>query len=151
MKILTSEEIAALVDKCVDKAKQSHEFSFDLTAKSVTELEGTGKVDFSGKEFEWGQRTILSPKRMTPGDPFGWWKLTNGEYILRLNEAINLPPNCVGIILPLDRITQNGAHHAPLVVTKSTPFVEILLQVGHVGIEIKENARISAMTIYQLG
>ncbi|MBN2092011.1 hypothetical protein JW964_20505, partial [candidate division KSB1 bacterium] len=104
MKILTAEEIAALVEKSVDNEKQGHDFSYDLTAKSVTELEGTGKVDFSGKEFEWGQRTILSPKRMTPGDPFGWWKLASGEYILRLNEAINLPPNCMGIILPLDRI-----------------------------------------------
>jgi len=149
MKILTGKSVAEMLEKCISKEIQTHSFTFDLTAKSITQLEGVGKVDFSGDEFEWGQRTILSPKRMAPGEQYGWWKLGPGEYIVRLNEAINLPPKTIGIVLPLDRLTQNGADHAPLVITSSQQFLEILLQVGHVGIEIKENARISSLSAYQ--
>ena len=149
MKILTGKAIAEFIERSIDKQKQTNTFAFELTAKSITQLEGVGKVDFGGNEFEWGQRSILSPKRFLPNDEYGWWKLTHGEYIVRFNEAIKLPPNTMGYILPLDRIAQNGAHHAPLLIQSAMEHVEILFQVGQIGIELKENARISMVMVFE--
>lgn len=149
MILLTGEQIAGFLTKYIDKEKQMGKFSFDLTVKSITQLEGVGRVDFGGSEFEWGQRSILSPKRIGPGDDFGWWKLSKGEYIVRLNEAVNLPENTVVTILPHDRIAQNGAQHAPALLQSSQEHIEILLQVGCLGIEIKENARVSYLVASQ--
>jgi deoxycytidine triphosphate deaminase len=150
MTILDGLSIAAFLDKYIDKEKQSGPHSFDLTAKSITQLEGIGRVDFSGKEFEWGQRSIISPKSFKPGESLGWWKLPQGEYIVRFNEAITLPDNSVAIVYPHDRISQNGAHHIPINIQSSTAFIEVLLVVGRQGIEIKENARISYVMVFQL-
>ena len=149
MKILDGNLIVELLDKYVDQEKQTGAFSFDLTIRSITQLEGVGRVDFSGKEFEWGQRSILSPKSFNPGDNHGWWRLAQGEYVIRFNEALTLPENCIAVIHPLDRIAQNGAHHAPAFIQSSAPYLEVLLAVGRQGIEIKENARVSSLMIFQ--
>ena len=150
MQILKGETIAGFVEKIIDKNRQIGPYSVDLTVKSITQLEGVGRVDFSGKEFAWGQRTILSPKQIMPSDEFGWWRLASGEYVVRLNEALNLPPSTLAIVLPHERIAQNGADHSALFIQTPMQHIEVLLQVGKVGIEIKENARISYMMAFNL-
>lgn len=145
MNILTGEAIADFMERYIDKEKQTSAYSFELTVKSITQIEGIGRVDFSGKEFQWGQRTVLSPKRFIPNDEHGWWRLSQGEYVIRFNEAVNLPANTMAYVLPHDRISQNGAHHAPLLLQGPTQYVEVLFHAGQIGIEIKENARISLL------
>jgi deoxycytidine triphosphate deaminase len=150
MKSVTGNTIAEFLEKFVDKSKQIRENSVELTIKSITQLEGIGKIDFVGNEFQWAQRTVLSPRRINPGDESGWWTLTAGDYIVRLNEVIQLPPNHLAIILPQDRIIQNGAYHAPVIIQTAVPYVEVLLQVGRAGLEVKENARFSQVIVFQL-
>jgi deoxycytidine triphosphate deaminase len=150
MNILKGEVIAGFVGKLITQDKQVGPYSVDLTVKSISQLDGVGRVDFSGKEFAWGQRTILSPKQVQPADELGWWRLPEGEYIVRFNEALNLPPGTMAIILPHERISQNGAYHSALLIHTPLPHAEVLLQVGKVGIEIKENARISYLLAFGL-
>ncbi|MCI0514483.1 hypothetical protein L0128_14810 [candidate division KSB1 bacterium] len=150
MKSVTGNTIAEFLEKFVDKSKQIRENSVELTVKSITQLERSGKIDFVGNEFQWAQRTVLSPRRIQPNDEAGWWKLTAGDYIVRLNEAIKLPPNHLALIMPQDRIVQNGAYHAPIIIQTEVPYVEVLLQVGRAGIEVKENARFSQVIVFQL-
>lgn len=150
MKMITGTEVSGFLKNVIAKEIQEQEFSFDLTVRSITQLEGHGKVDFSGKEFEWGQRTVLSPKRVAPDDSHGWWKLQRGQYIVRLNESISLPAGHIAIVVPHERIVQNGAYHPMLLVQDSTEHAEVLLSVSDAGIEIKENARISSLVTFQI-
>lgn len=142
--------MSEFLDSVINKEIQVHEFSVDLTAKSITQLEGVGKVDFGGKEFQWGQRTVMSPKRINPEDSYGWWRLPAGEYIVRLNESISLPSGYIAMVLPHERIVQNGCHHPAILLENSAQYIEILLNVSNVGIKIKENARISYVTAFQI-
>jgi len=150
MKLITGKQISEFLESVINKEVQEHEFCFDLTAKSITQLEGVGKVDFGGKEFEWGQRTVMSPKRIAPDDSYGWWKLSAGEYIIRLNESIKLPQGYFALVAPHERIVQNGCHHPNLWLQGPAEHIEVLLCVPAVGINIKENARISYLMAFQI-
>ncbi|MBN1351178.1 hypothetical protein JXJ21_17295 [candidate division KSB1 bacterium] len=151
MTMLSGAQVVDFVGNLIDKGKQERKFSIDLTAKSITQLEGRGRIDFGGSEFEWGQRTVLSPKRLNPQETFGWWKLTKGEYIIRLNESVILPAGYLGLVLPHERIVLNGAHHPMLLLQSTVEHVEVLLCVSEVGIDIKENARISSLNAFKIG
>jgi len=150
MNIVNGDAMTAFVGNLRNKDRQVGSYSVDLTVKSISQLEGVGRVDFSGKDFAWGQRSILSPKQTEISDPRGWWRLPAGQYLVRLNEGLTLPPNSIAMVLPHERICQNGAYHPALFIQAAVQHIEVLLQVGNFGIEIKENARISYVLVFDL-
>lgn len=128
---------------------QVEDRSVSLTVKSVSELTGPGHLDFGGGEFQLADRHEVEPIKRDDEDDYGWWSLAEGTYIIEFNEIIDLNSDQYGLIQPHDHLSWNGVNHPTLLLDEddSDMRVSVPITVGHNGVEIKENARVSCLRI----
>lgn len=144
---LDGEEIAALLSDATYLPKQIEQRSVHLTARLVFRLTGSGAVDFGGSEYSEAGRELIPPAKHSPDDKYGWWDLTQGTYLLELNEALSLPQDAIGLLIPSPRITSGGASHPVQLLAGKCERILTPLFVPSVGIRIKENARVSQLLV----
>lgn len=147
MQLLTGEAIKKAIAHFTYEKKQVTEQHVDLTLKSVARLRRPGRVDFGGSEFTKAEQKVLAPEKKSSEDEYGWWDLAPGAYLITLNESIEPGAGTLGILQPSERITVNGAYHLVTLITEKKEELQLLLLVSPPGIALKENARISKLTI----
>ena len=146
MQLMSGNEIKKHVSNMVHEQTQVKEHCVDLTVKHIFHLTGKGAVDFGGSEHIIRPQKELPPQKKEPEDEYGWWYLTGGTYQIQFNESLELG-GLVGIISPNSRLLNSGAYHAPRIITGNMTVVEIHMTLGSQGLDIKENARVSSLSI----
>lgn len=147
MKIYSGKEIAAWVDGIIKNELQVQKNCVDLTVGKICSVTGGGRIDFSGEEFKHSPIHVLQPEKEHADDAHGWWKLKKGVYQFEFNEFLMLPENTTGLIVPHAHLLQSGLSHYTLVVTGTTNRITVPLNVSDIGIDIKENSRISSLYV----
>ncbi|NBB84647.1 MAG: deoxycytidine triphosphate deaminase [Bacteroidetes bacterium] len=142
------DDVQPLLDGIIHWDTQQAPRGADLTVGQVYRLTGPGQLDFGGSEFAEAPREQLSPKKADPDDDYGWWRLDAGTYIVRYNETLQLEAGQQARLVPLDRLLQAGASHPTLTLEAPSGPLEHLLTVGSAGCDLKENCRISRLTVY---
>ena len=143
MKVMNGTDIVELTEGLISSKKQLGRFSVDLTVASISKISAGGSLDFGGGEYREASVTVVPPAKKSPEEPYGWWNLPSGNYVVRFNETIDVSDPAVIMILPHERLAAAGASHAPLLVEKLDHEVGVLLPVGAEGLAVKENARLS--------
>lgn len=141
-------EIVAGTQGLISAKKQQGEFSLDLTVRSISLMESGGSLDFGGSEYEPAAVKLLEPVKKTPEEPYGWWNLGEGSYLLKLNERISPSTTCAIMVLPHERLLAAGSSVTPLLVETLDDNVSVLLRVGPQGVAIKENARVCKAVVF---
>jgi deoxycytidine triphosphate deaminase len=147
MDVLEGEQVARQLKNLISEKAQVHAESVDLTVKSIFRIATTGSIDFGGSEYVAGERVPLVPKKVNPGDKYGWWLLATGEFLVEFNEELALPPHHLGIVQPHERLIESGATHNTQFVTEPGQKLLALIHVCQADVRIKENARISKLII----
>jgi deoxycytidine triphosphate deaminase len=148
MKKETGGDILGFISNIIHEKKQVEEYGVFLTIGRIFRFAGKGEIDFGGDEYKESELKKIKPVKRKEEDKYGWWELSGGEYLIEFNEEIEelLPDAKLVILQPSERITLNGAFHSTKVVEK-TGKIRVTLYIGKNGIKIKENARISKLTV----
>lgn len=112
----------------------------DLTVDEVYRMEGSGRIDFGGGELEPAEWTPHERYWRHADDDYQWWSLEAGQYLIEYNETLETTEPVV--VQPRDALLERGAVHPTLFRESLGPMPVV---VGGVGVEIKENARISTV------
>jgi hypothetical protein len=147
MRVLTADEIADCLDHVVHLGTQRTDHGVDLTASEVFRLTAPGSLDFGGSEYEEAARERMVPKRRQADDDYGWWDLKAGTYLVRYNETVD-PGDGIALVQSHERLLKAGAYHAAFRVHEAQDPLETLLVVSERGCHLKENCRISRLTIF---
>ena len=145
--MLTGAEIVDRTESLVHADTQVADHGLDLTVDGVYAIVGAGRLDFGGSEFERAARERLDPELASPGDDYGWWHLESGAYAVVYNETVSLEPGEVARIDPLQRLLDAGASHASHGFSESRDELSSLLLVSTSGCHLKENCRVSRLSI----
>ena len=141
--LMTGQEIVALTSELISAKKQQGAFSVDLTVKEIRKVDAGGALDFGGSEFQEASTTLVEPEKKSTEEPYGWWKLGQGNYLMKFNEKIDLKNQGVIMIFPHSRLLAAGGSHPPIMIDDPSEDIQIVLGVGAQGLAIKQNARVS--------
>jgi len=94
-----------LVSDYVDMNRQIQPAGFDLTLKSVSQIEpgGWGRIDFTNDKRSIPRYIPLVERAE------GGWGLKSGVYMLKTNETVKLPNGISGLSWPRSTINRCGA------------------------------------------
>ena len=145
--LMKGEEIVSSAEGLISAKKQQGEFSLDLTVNTISLIDLGGALDFGGSEYQEASVSLLEPEKKTPDEPYGWWNLDTGDYLIRFNERIKIPGNGLIIILPHGRLLAAGASHPPLAIENLDQNISVPIHVGPAGLKIKQNARVSRLIV----
>ncbi|MEW6350819.1 MAG: dCTP deaminase [Thermodesulfobacteriota bacterium] len=149
--VLAGEEIVLCAQGLISAKKQQGPAWIDLTVKGVSSLVAGGSLDFGGSEYQAGTEEALSPEKKDTEEPYGWWNLDAGTYLLQFNETIPSAEGRVVLIVPHERLLAAGCSHGTVVVARLDGSVTVPLHVGPEGLSIKENARVSKALLARVG
>ncbi len=147
-RLLEGAQIVSLAEGLISAKKQQGPFALDLTACHVSRVESGGALDFGGSEFQEASTTALDPEKKSPEDPYGWWNLGAGTYLIAFNETVKSAGNGLILVFPHNRLLAAGAWHASLVVDTLDRDFRMPLHVGPEGLAIKQNARVSRAIVF---
>jgi dUTP pyrophosphatase len=150
MTVLTREEILnrivteEMIEEYIDLDKQLQSCGFDVTLRRVLGIKGFGVIDFDNTErklpeykdleFDKQDRIMLDP----------------GDYIVELNEIVNLPLNIIAIVFPRSSLLRCGCTlHSAVWDPGYRGRGKLVLHVGKT-IVLKRNARIGQMIFFKL-
>lgn len=147
MILLTANEIADRTESLVHADTQLADHGLDLTVGAIHTLTGAGRLDFGGSEFERAPREELERELASQDDDYGWWHLESGAYMVLYNERVRLEAGEVARVESLPRLLEAGASHASFSFTGSPDELSSLLFVSPGGCHLKENCRISRLSV----
>jgi hypothetical protein len=145
--MLSPDALAQQLDGLVHLDTQRAPDGIDLTVDAVHRTTGHGRLDFGGGEFDEAPREPLTPVLDDPSDEYAWWTLDRGAYIVQYNESLTLTDDQRAEISPLERTVMAGAHHATFALHEGRDPLETLLVVSRLGCRLKENCRLSRLTV----
>jgi deoxycytidine triphosphate deaminase len=148
MDLLASDAARDHVDGLVHYDTQATSHGLDLTAGAIHRLTGPGHLDFGGSEFAPAEHAAIEPERAHPDDDYGWWSLMGGTYRVVYNETLALPDGYVAHLTSHERLLDAGAQHPATTLTGAQDPLTTLLTVSDAGCRIKENSRISRLSVY---
>jgi len=148
---MTGEEIIALTSKLISAKKQQGPISLDLTVNEIRKIDQGGALDFGGSEFQEASTTLLKPEKKSAEEPYGWWKLGEGHYLIKFNEKIDLKNQGLILIFPHKRLLAAGGSHPSVIIEDPHEDIRTLLIVGVHGLAIKENARVAKALVLAVG
>jgi hypothetical protein len=143
--LLKGDEIVSSTYGLISAKKQQSAFSLDLTVNSISIVHRGGALDFGGSEYQEASVSLIEPEKKTPDEPYGWWNLGPGDYLIRYNEKIEIQG--LIMILPHERLLAAGASHAQFAVQNLDQSIVVPIHVGAQGLRIKENARVSKAVV----
>lgn len=123
-----------------------------LTVAGVGTFSYRGSLDFGGSEYKQAKIKWLQPQKKADDEKYGWWHLSEGMYIIELNERVR-PAEGSSLYLQVWESAEtagivhpSGIIHPQENVEETTP-LRITVSVGSTGVDIKENARISRLVL----
>lgn len=124
-----------------------------LTAGSIYRIKSSGDLDFGGSELQLPDREILEPEKRDEEDDYGWWDLAAEQYLMKLNEVLQLPEGAVARLSPHDHLNWTGATHPTLELDSEDNDAQLLvpLDAPDSGISIKQNARVTSLRVFRFG
>ena len=148
MKKRKGSDIIDYLEDIVYADKQILDDGIHLTVNKVLNLTKRGDIDFGGSEYKESQTREIPPVKRSPDDKYGWWSLSEGEYLIEYNEKIrdSIPQEDIIFLQPALRLVGNGSYH-PTLIINNQGCIATTLFVGKRGLKIKENARISKLLI----
>lgn len=150
MGIKSPEVVISYLENLTYKNTQLQPDGVDLTVTEIHKITSPGSVDFGGGEYEESEVEKVAPNKRAPDDKYGWWTLSEGEYLIKYNEHINLSEGDLGIIQTKSWLIRNGSRHPTLTFTNERrEEITSVLFVGSTGVKIKENARVSKLTVIE--
>lgn len=149
--MLSPDALARQLDGLMHLDTQRAPDGIDLTVDAISRTTGPGQLDFGGGEFERAPHDPLTPVFDAPDDEYAWWSLDPGAYVVRYNESLTLTENQRAEIAPLERTLLAGAVHGSFVLTRDRDPLETLMVVSRKGCRLKENARLSRLTVQEFG
>lgn len=135
-----SGDLADRIKGIVHEETQVQDRGLDLTVAAIAVIEYPGRIDFGGGELDTASFDRLSTELRTPGDEYGWWNLTEGQYVIEYNEVLTGEEPVW--LQPRQELRERGGAHPTVRVDKLGPMA---LSVSQGGIRIKENARVSTL------
>ncbi len=141
--LVPGSELASLMHGIISAKKQQGALSIDLTVRGISRVKSGGSLDFGGSEYNEAWVDTLEPVKKTLDEPYGWWNLSPGRYLIRYNETLVPREKALIMVLPHERLLAAGGSHPPLVIENLDESVRVPLEVGREGLAIKENARVS--------
>lgn len=145
--LMDGSEILVLTRGVISAKKQEGPFSVDLTVRSIFRVEKGGALDFGGGEFREASAIPLTPIKKSREDQFGWWNLVTGVCLITFNETIEPVEGGLLIIFPHQRLLAAGSSHAAVALDRLSHDTRITLNVGALGLDVKQNARLSRAVI----
>lgn len=145
--LLSGEKSKKYVEGIIHEETQLSDSGVDLTVNGVARVMSPTDLDFGGGEEDPGEIEELSPAKKSEDDKYGWWNLEGGIYIIDFNEEINVTEG-LGIVAPLERLTEGGSFHTQTVFTGKLEKRPVLY-VNPSGLNLKENARISRLSVWR--
>jgi hypothetical protein len=146
-RIMEGVQIVSLAEGLISAKKQQGRFALDLTARGVSRVESGGALDFGGSAFREASAIALEPQKKTPEEPYGWWNLEPGAYLLAFNETVRSAGAGLILVFPHRRLLAAGAWHASAVLDVLDHDFCVPLDVGPGGLAIKQNARVSRVIV----
>jgi deoxycytidine triphosphate deaminase len=150
MHLRSGKEAAARVRGIMQEKYQVHRYGVDLTVKSISQLDPVGQVDFGGNEYRPADQILLVPSRKRREDRYEWWDLDRGCYSVAFNETLELAEDEIALLEPEPRLLRAGGTHTLNFIRGRVDPIEILLIVGVSRLQIKQNARISCLRLFNL-
>lgn len=145
--MLSPDALAEQLDGLIHYDTQHAPDGIDLTIDTISRTTGHGQLDFGGSEFERASQKPITPILDDPDDEYAWWTLEKGAYIVQYNESLTLLEGQRAQISPLERTLLAGAHHSTFFLHEGRDPLEILLVVSRLGCRLKENCRLSRLTV----
>lgn len=149
--LLKGTEIVSSAEGLISAKKQQGEFSFDLTVNAISIVNRGGSLDFGGSEYQEASISFVEPEKKTPDEPYGWWDLDVGVYLIFYNEKIKIPPGGLIMVLPHQRLLAAGASHSTLILENFDQKTCVPIHIGLEGLKIKQNARVSKAIVLMSG
>lgn len=146
MDLQSGRSVSRKVNNILHRETQEQNYQFDLTVNTVARLVSPGSLDFGGSEFKPAETETIEPQKRDPDDDYGWWNLDAGTYHIEYNETVQ-PDDHPVLLVPLQRLIQAGATHPTQIVTSKSDPLEMLLNVGNGGCNLKENCRVTGVYI----
>lgn len=102
--ILTGEKIIELgiVTDMIDEARQVQSCGIDLSVNKIESYRSKGSIDFDNSK-----RSL--PRLEEVGKVGDDWHLSNGSYLITVNETTTIPKNYCGIARPRSSLLRMGA------------------------------------------
>ena len=91
-----------LLEWYLDREAQLQPNGFDLTLKEVRSFESEGKIGYGTEP------AMLSESNVVPFDLDGCLHLSQGSYLITLNEVVNLPKNVMALARPRSSLLRSG-------------------------------------------
>ncbi|HMA69574.1 MAG TPA: hypothetical protein VKN74_06850 [Candidatus Mcinerneyibacterium sp.] len=144
-----NEYISDYFENIVYDKTQNEDCFFSLTINNIYSFESKGELDFGGSEYIKSKFKKINPEKKDEDDKYGWWFLDEGIYKARLNEKVKKINESITLIIePHKRLLDCGVTHNTEIITNKGK-IEVFLQVGENGVNIKENARISTVKVFK--
>lgn len=151
--VLSREQIAALldgdpplVDHLIDRDAQLQPNGIDLTLAAVSTFAGEGILtrDNAGRR--------LPGVEPLPFDAGGQIELAPGPYLVRFNETVNLPADCMAYARPRSSLLRSGValHTAVWDAGYSGQGVALLVVYNPAGFRVERDARIVQLVFHRL-
>lgn len=151
MELVSGRQAVQRVQNLISEKHQVHAYAVELTARNISNLNPTGEVDFGGSEFVAATPSPLPTHQKHSQDPYQWWTLVHGAYLVEFNEALELAPDEIALLEPHERLLRAGATHPAQLLRGRIDPVTILLSVACARVQIKQNARIATLRVFRLG
>ncbi|NMC06250.1 MAG: hypothetical protein GYA24_13625 [Candidatus Lokiarchaeota archaeon] len=113
MTVQTSDDVLKCVEDLVDAAKQKAVNGVDITVNKVFKFTSKLVIDFDNSRRK-NPELIEVPLTFTDEqDPFNsYWDLEAGPYMVGYGQKVNVPLDCVGVILPRSTLMAGGVYLA---------------------------------------
>lgn len=142
MVVLTGREVAKHVE--IGDKEQVQPAGVDLTVRAVYRIEGRGAL--MKNEIALPFLTRIEPVEM---EGKSLYHLNTGSYLIRFNEVVRVPKDCIGLILPRSSLMRMGADTVGAVWEPGYEGRGVCLLVVHnpMGIVVEQGARIAQLIL----
>lgn len=151
--VLSREQIAAMLDvdppligNLIDRESQLQPNGIDLTVATVAQFQESGKVTRHNRDRRLPQVEAL------PFDNGDMVLLAPGPYLVRFNESVNLPDDCMAYARPRSSLLRSGValHTAVWDAGYSGQGVSLLVVYNPAGFLLQQDARIAQLVFHRL-
>ena len=137
MAVIEGKKVAKYVHNLVDLSLQMQVNGIDLTVGEIYRFCEQGTLDFNNSQRKIPRAELLRPKD-------GWYSLKPGAYLVRYRESVEIPLNCVALVLPRSSLLRMGAtlHTALYDSGYRGRGVGLLIVFNPYGVKLSKDARI---------